>query len=246
MKIDFTYIINLNTPNTEIKNKIDQIPFGEEMKYYILAATNGWQAVEDPTKSRFKFKLADWWNSDKFGDESFYNRDVTPGEAGCMLSHYECILNGYEDDKQNNILIFEEDFVPRGKFPTAKVLSEVPADCSILYLDRSAKDPDSDIKISKNVTEVGYSYNNHAYIVTKKGMKEIVESSILDNIIVSDEFFPAINGTSRRLDAVKKFHNPKFKAYALNESFFGQTSNPDIDSLTEFTPEEVNAMKKTK
>jgi len=244
MKIDFTYIINLNTSNTEIKDKMDQIPFGAEMKYYILAATNGWEAVKDATKSRFKFKLADWWKSDKFGDEPFYNRDITPGEAGCMLSHYECISNGYNDKNQNNILIFEEDFVPRGKFPTAKVLSEVPADCSILYLDRSAMEPDKETAITKNVTEVGYTYNNHAYIVTKKGMKEIVESSILDNIIVTDEFYPAINGTSKRLDAVKIFHNPKFKAYALNESFFGQTSDPDVDSLTEFTPEEVNTMKK--
>ena len=47
-------------------------------------------------------------------------------------------------------------------------------------------------------------------------MNEVINSPILDNIIISDEFFPAINGTSDRLDAVEKFHDPKFKAYSLN------------------------------
>ena len=28
---------------------------------------------------------------------------------------------------------------------------------------------DKETKISDNVTKVGYSYNNHAYIVTRKG-----------------------------------------------------------------------------
>ena len=74
-------------------------------------------------------------------------------------------------------------------------------------------------------------------------MKEIIESSILDNIIASDEFFPAINGTSDRLDAVKIFNNPEFKAYALNGGYIGQTSNPNENSLTEFTPEDINKQK---
>ena len=90
---------------------------------------------------------------------------------------------------------------------------------------------DKETKITENVTKVGYSYNNHAYIVTRKGMKEVIDSKILDNIIISDEFFPAINGTSDRKDAIKIFHNPKFVAYALNGGYFNQLSNRNTTSL---------------
>ena len=161
-----------------------------------------------------------------------------------MLSHYECIVNGYNDGYQN-ILIFEEDFYTLGKFPTQTELNAIPSDASLVYLDRHQNCPDWDEeRINDYVTKVGYSYNNHAYIVTRKGMKEIIDSAILDNIIVSDEFFPAINGTSDRKDAVKIFHNPNFQAYALNGGYFGQTSNPQVNSLTEFTPEYVNDLDK--
>ena len=246
MKIDFTYIINLNTPQSEVKQKLQKVKWPYNIPYYNLSAINGWEAVKDPIKSPFKFKLANWWKSNDYGDKSFYKRDVTPGEAGCMLSHYQCIYNAYRDGFEN-ILIFEEDFVPTGKFPSTAILDEVPSDCSLLYLDRNALwDYSKETKISKNVTKVGYTYNNHAYIVTRKGMKEVIDSTILDNIIVSDEFFPAINGTSDRLDAIEKFYNKEFKAYALNGGYFGQTSNPSENSLTEFPPEIINKKSKGK
>ena len=248
MKIDYTYIINLNTKENDIRKKINDIDWPYTIGYYILPATNGWEVVKDPSKSRFPFKIADWWKIESKDsnnpNERFFTREVTPGEAGCMLSHYECIYNAYHDGFKN-ILIFEEDFYTLGKFPTQAELNAVPSDASLIYLDRSQQCPDWDEeRINDYVTRVGYSYNNHAYIVTRKGMKEVLDSAILDNIIVSDEFFPAINGTSERKDAIKIFHNPEFKAYALNGGYFGQTSNPNVNSLTEFTPEYVNNLDK--
>jgi hypothetical protein len=236
MKIDHTYIINLNTTSEEIELKAHHPHFPSEIPYYNMPAINGWEAIVESSLSPYEFKLADWWNSEEYGTNDFYNRDVTPGELGCMLSHYKCIAhaqsNGYK-----NILILEEDFVTIGKFPTVGVLEEVPNDCSILYLDRNIINPDKEIRISKNVTKVDYSYNNHAYIVTEKGMQEVIDSAILDNIIVSDEFFPAINGTSHRKDAIEKFYNPEFKAYSLNGGYFNQSSITSTTSLTEFPPE---------
>ena len=64
MKIDYTYIINLNTEVEEIRNKINQIDWPYDVGYYILPATNGWEAVKDSSKSRFHFKIADWWKID--------------------------------------------------------------------------------------------------------------------------------------------------------------------------------------
>ena len=55
-----------------------------------------------------------------------------------------------------------------------------------------------------------------------------------------------ITGTSDRTDAVRVFHNESFQAYALNGGYFGQTSNPNINALTEFPPEYVNNLNKPK
>jgi GR25 family glycosyltransferase involved in LPS biosynthesis len=238
MLIDCAYVINLKTPHDVLYEKLKQIKLEPPgFKIYSHPAINGWELENNSDVTPpFEYKKADWWNTNEYGDNRFYNREVTPGEAGCMLSHYQVILNAYKQGFQN-ILILEEDFVPLNKFPSQEILDEVPSDCSILYLDRNALwDSDKETRISKNVTKVGYSYNNHAYIVTRKGMNEVINSSILDNIIISDEFFPAINGTSDRLDAVEKFHDPKFKAYSLNGGYFNQSSNIDIDSTTESTP----------
>jgi len=234
-KIDFTYIINLNTPDEEIHERLAKAKYTETFKYYIYPAVNGWDV---DFKCEYKFKNADWWKIDS--DNSFWNREVTSGETGCMLSHYNIIKAAY-DEGFENVLILEEDFNPSGKYPSRLVLNEVPKDCSILYLDRNPMcTSNKETRISDNVTKVGYSYNNHAYIVTRKGMKEVLDSKILDNIIISDEFFPAINGTSDRQDAIEVFHNPKFVAYALNGGYFNQLSNRNTTSLTEFPPEIVN------
>ena len=169
-KIDFTYIINLNTSDKEIHERLTKANYTEPFKYYIYPAVNGW---DKDLKSKYKFKNADWWKIDS--DNSFWNREVTLGETGCMLSHYNVIKAAY-DEGFKTILILEEDFNPSGKYPSRLLLSEVPKDCSILYLDRNALCVvlDKETKITDNVTKVGYSYNNHAYIVTRKGMKEVI------------------------------------------------------------------------
>ena len=237
MKIDFVYIINLNTPNKEINDKIDKVPWSYPLNYYILDAINGWEIVENPSKSPLKFKTADWWKINS--DYKFHSREVTPGEIGCMLSHYQCIKLAYNGNEggYSSVLILEEDFTPSDLFPTQEMFDSIPEDASIVYFDRSQLwDDNRETKINKNITKVGYTYNTHAYLITKKGMEEIINSNILDNIIACDEFFSAINGTSDRKDAIKVFHNTNFKSYAFNTSFFNQTSNPNINSLTEFNP----------
>lgn len=245
MKIDFAYIINLTTPDYQIRKKLDDLKFPHNIKYYIYSAVNGWDILKTSYNPPHKFKLADWWKTADYGNKNFYNRNVTLGEFGCMLSHYDCIYSGYRDGFKN-ILILEEDFYSLGKFPTQEEMDSIPVDASIIYLDRSQLwGDDKEKRINKHITEVGYTYKTHAYIVTRKGMKEIIESPILDNIIASDEFFSAINGTSDRLDAVKIFNNPEFKAYALNGGYIGQTSNPKLNSLTELDPKTLNKMGKT-
>ena len=241
MKIDFIYIINLRTSKEEIKHKLEQIPWSDKPDYHILDAINGWEVIKDPTKSPYKFKLADWWKIDS--DEKFYKRKVTPGEMGNTLSHYHCIELAHKAG-YNNVLILEEDFINSGNFPTKEMFDNVPKDASIVYLGRvQIWHSEWETAINNNITRVGYSWGQYSYIVTKKGMEEVLESTILDNIITPDEFFPAINGTSNRKDAVEIFENIEFQAYSFNEEYFTHSSHPEVDSLTEFDPKLNNNMK---
>ena len=226
MKLNQVYVINLNSDNDKIIEKIHQVDWGYETQYYIYNAVNGWDL--DNEEDLPNFRVADWWKIDS--ENTFYNREVKPGEIGCTLSHYKCIKDAF-DSGYENILILEEDFKYLGKFPTVNELFTVPKDASIIYLGRKQQWEDSkEEKINKNVTKVGYSYNNHAYIVTRKGMEEIINSDILMNIIAIDEIYPAMNRTSDRQDAVKVFSNDKFNAYSLNNDYFDQTSNPKTSS----------------
>jgi GR25 family glycosyltransferase involved in LPS biosynthesis len=242
MKLDFAYIINLKSTNEEIIKKLRKIKWGEDINYYVLPAINGWEAVKDQSKSPLKFTLANWWKLEN-NSNYFYNRDITPGEAGCMLSHYQAVKSAYEAGFET-VLILEEDFVPTGKFPTKQELDNVPDDWSILYLDRNAL-WSNELVVNKDVTQTGYTYNTHAYLLSRKGMKEILDSSILENIIASDEFLSAINGTSDRLDAVDVFYNSNFKAYALNGGYFNQSSNTHSTSSTETDPKLMETTTQT-
>ena len=223
MKLNQVYVINLNSNDDKIIEKINKVDWNEEIAYYVYPAVNGWDLENEAIPN---FRVADWWKIDS--ENLFYNREVKPGEIGCTLSHYKCIKDAF-DSGYENILILEEDFKYLGKFPTTNELFTVPKDASIIYLDRKQQWEDSkEERINNNVTKVGYSYNNHAYIVTRKGMEEI-NSDILKNIIVIDEIYPAMNGTSDRKDAIKVFNNDKFIAYSLNGGYFDQTSQGSID-----------------
>jgi len=233
MKIDYIYVINLTTDNSVIHSKVKDIPLYKQTPYYISPAVNGWVVFNNSPS----LTTAKWWKIDSA--HKFWNREVTPGEMGCTLSHYNIIKQAYAEGLEN-ILVLEEDFVSLGLFPTQAELDSIPKDSSIIYLDRNAMNPEAEIRLNEYVTKVDYTYNTHALIYTRKGMKEILDSPILGNIIAMDEFLPAINGTSDREDAVKIFHNKNFRAYALNGGYFKQTSNANTNSLTEFNPTSMN------
>ena len=242
MKIDKIYVINLTRPNNDIISKLNKLPV--EGEYFIMDACNGWKLVKGEEKPKFNYKVADWWKIDH--EHNFYNREVTPGEIGCGLSHYECVKMGY-DEGHETILILEEDWIYNGEWPSEKTLNSIPNDWSMFNFARRGMWSENEEEIlGDDLIRVGYSYNNQAYLVSRKGMKEIIDSDYLNNVIVNDEFYPALHGTHDRQDAIDKFHNPEFRYYATRKEYFGQESNPNRDSLTEFTPEYVKELDTNK
>ena len=243
MKLEHILVININTPYDSITPRLSSIPNIPSTNYNVLDSINGWDIAKGKTTSKYKFKKADWWKLED-ADYRFYNREITPGEIGCALSHYDAVKVAYDNGKQN-VLILEEDFVPLD-FPTSDMFKELPSDWSMVYLGRHANwEPEREKKMGDHLVRVGYSYNNHAYILSRKGMEEVLDSGWLNNLIPTDEFYPALHGTTDREDAAKIFHNPRFKAYSFRKQYFNQTSNPKTNSLTEFEPvEDLNENKK--
>ena len=229
-KIDFVYVINLNTSMDEIKDRLKKVYWKQNIPYYIMPAINGWEAKQD------YWKPADWWKIDS--DNNWWNRDVKPGECGVCLSHLKAIKAAYDADFEQ-VLILEEDFNPSGDFPNPNMFLEVPNDCSILFLDRNPLWPDKEKKIGTHTTEALYSYNAHSYIITRKGMEEILSSNIYQNVITFDEALPAFNGTSDRQDAVDILGIDGFKQYAFDYGYFTQLSDKNT-SQTENNPKITN------
>ena len=131
MKIDKIYVINLTRPNNDIISKLNKLPV--EGEYFIMDACNGWKLVKGEEKPKFNYKVADWWKIDH--EHNFYNREVTPGEIGCGLSHYECVKMGY-DEGHETILILEEDWIYNGEWPSEKTLNSIPNDWSMFNFAR--------------------------------------------------------------------------------------------------------------
>ena len=248
MKLDFIRVINLTKSVNDLQNSLRKINWPYNISYFIQTAINGWEIIGGKLESPLNYKVADWWPIDEKhpdyiegnNNNKFFTRKITPGEIGCALSHYQAIYSSYKDGHQN-ILILEEDFKWENDMPSQDAFMSIPKDASIVYMGRSPQYPEKDVQINDYITKVDYSYNAHAYIVTRKGMNEILESGFLTNLIAWDEFLPAINGTTERNDAIKIFNNPNFKAYSFNKDYFTQTSKFGSTSTTEFTPEQVKS-----
>ena len=247
MKIDFIYVINLATDSGRIVENIDGLKFKKPKPFYEFPAVNGWELVQGKVDSPYQFKQADWWKHD-FGpnepQNNWWNRDLTPGEIGCALSHYQVIEGAYNSGYEN-VLILEEDFYLNenfDKFPEFE-LNHLNDDWSICYLGRSALEKDKEERVNDYVIRCGYTFNTHAYMISRKGMKEILDSSYLDNLIPYDEFMSAIHCTHPRVDCNEILGNTDFRAYAFDVDYINQSSNYSTDSLTEYTPEYVKKVK---
>jgi len=74
MKIDKIYVINLNTDQDVIWQKLRDLNIAPT-NCFILDAANGWDIVNGKSNARFKYNTADCWKIDS--NMIFYNRELT-------------------------------------------------------------------------------------------------------------------------------------------------------------------------
>lgn len=215
MLLDKIYIITIDHSQENYNNiisRLGKLNIQNSVPYEIYPGVNGKEVFSTKEgRDEYGIKFYESW---KLTDSlnSWWIRDVTLGEAGCVCSHIkvweDAYKNGYE-----NILILEDDFHPISKFPWWYFDELDNYDWDIAYLSRILQSMVStdivDYDIEKdNWVSPGYSYQTHAYVINKSGLKKIVEtnlSTLKNNIITPDEFLPSTYTTHPRSDLQKLF-----------------------------------------
>jgi len=169
----------------------------------------------EPFRNEKKFKTnADW-----------YLRDVTPGEIGCVLSHIKCWKDAYKNEF-NSVLILEEDFYPNEKF-SQNIISFIQ-NWDLIHLGRNLMRDLPEQQINAYFTRPLFSFNAHAYALSKRGVEIIISKRLEENLIPTDEFLPTLYDTHLRPDVIEllnKHDKRKLNAYATNVEYIVQKNN---------------------
>lgn len=245
--IDKIYIVSIDwsTENIDsVLNEINQIGLPGEVPYEVLGV-NGYELDKDYLPSN-NMGVYTKWNLDNSDitiadeDNRFWHRDVTDGEIGCALSHItiweDAYKNGYD-----NILIYEDDIFRSKEMDWSILLEAQSLQYDLLYLGRMLQNGFKgvvDQQISNTLCRPGYSYQTHAYMLSKSGIKKLVENHLpvyKRMLFPVDEFLPATYTWTPR-EELNDIFVKDINAFSLNDQVVEQSRNEMFNnSLTQPT-----------
>lgn len=244
MNLDHFYVISLEDTK-ELHDKCVSLSMPDYYHYEIKEGFH-YQNLTPELLSKFGVKKHPNWKIE--GNNTFWNREVTDGEIGCSLSHVDIWVNAYENDKEIT-MILEEDFTEQLPVPWEQVEGLISQGYELIYLGRNALKPDEETLIEgyQNWVEPSYSYNTQAYILSKSGVKKLVEYYIdhyKNEMFVIDEFLSVAFKNTDRTDILEEYKDfPKLKAAAPIVNFFEQQESKGLTNYNrEETPEVVYEM----
>ena len=220
--IDCIYVIaleeNLVKKREEIIERVNSLKI-DSQQLVLFKAVNGFDPKVDFQWSLFNWKLEN-------SDNSWWNRDMKPGEIGCALSHLSIWKHAYSLNYKK-IIILEEDFKPIKQID-ANLINELDQnDWDFCYLGRN-KIKEDQSEVSNNLVIPGYSYNLHAYMLSDSGIKNLLQFSFENKIMPVDEFVPATFCDHPRQDL--NFIWKDTKAFSFKEDYIGQSSTNTVSS----------------
>ncbi len=231
MKIDKVYFVSLDLTEEFIEDMVSRLTFmsvPNETEWECIPPVNGRTdlvTIEDREKLGVTF-YKDW----NLGYGTFWDRDVTVGEAGCTMSHIRVWLDAYEKG-YDKILVIEEDFNPKVRIDWSKFDVLDRYDYDLLYLGRKRRNDigaeDLEIGLDDFVMP-GPSFCTQSYIITRKGIEKIITDNLdtlMNNMIVVDEFLTATFSKHPREDIRKLFARNLF-AISTRYEMVGQTRYP--------------------
>ncbi len=225
--IEMTYVITLDSveKKEELTKRVKDS--GIDSPVYIFPASNG-HTGENMTDN---YTVADWWKIDS--ENRFWNRNVLPGEIGCSLSHWRVWKDAY-DNGYERILILEEDFKSTRKFDIEEVKTD--HDWTLMYLGHNFMSPPKS-EINKHLVVPSYTYNSHAYMLTREGCKLFMEQQFNQYIFPLDEFLSTTHSVHPRKDL--DFITKDTRAVAVVPYMFGQTSSKETSTTEMITKQRL-------
>lgn len=189
-------------------------------KFVIVPAVDG-RAITSDILKQYNLSLYPLWKIED-SSNSWWNRDMTPGEIGCAIAHM-AVWHHINVTGANRALILESDFTPVKPLHVVDY-SSLPMDWDLLYLGRNLLPgyEDTDVGLSDFV-KPGPSYNLHAYALSAKGAKNLMDYNFGNKIMPVDEFIPATYGPHPRADL--DFIWRDVQAYAVAYDLIVQTNN---------------------
>tara|TARA_B100001121_G_C18698787_1_gene626284 strand:+ start:6035 stop:6841 length:807 start_codon:yes stop_codon:yes gene_type:complete len=143
-----------------------------------------------------------------------YYSEENKGRIACHLSQIKLIKEFYKSAKDDDTLFIFEDDIQQQKFKNYKnmiedSMSKIPSDWDIVFFGRCFDDCNKMKKISKYLYKVNYPKCRHAYGLSKKGARKILQYTVpmIDN---GDEMY------------AQNIKNGNIKAYAIHPSIFSQ------------------------
>jgi GR25 family glycosyltransferase involved in LPS biosynthesis len=220
--IDCIYVIaleeNLVKKREEIIERVNSLKI-DSQQLVLFKAVNGFDPKVDFQWSLFNWKLEN-------SDNSWWNRDMKPGEIGCALSHLSIWKHAYSLNYKK-IIILEEDFKPIKQIDPNLINELDQNDWDFCYLGRN-KIKEDQSEVSNNLVIPGYSYNLHAYMLSDSGIKNLLQFSFENKIMPVDEFIPATFCDHPRQDL--NFIWKDTKAFSFKEDYIGQSSTNTVSS----------------
>ena len=231
--IEAIYCVSLSRLVDRRKCVVDTLlPFQKMFDIYIFEAID-WKETTIADFNNEGFYVYDSWKIEGHWNR-WWNCELRMGSLCNLLGHYN-IWNHISKNYQS-ALILEDDFVfMKGEshfLESLDISSNFMEnnDCDIFYLGCWPVKGDDTKKINENVQKVDYTYNAHAYILTKDSAKELVSSGIRDNMITNDEYITSTYCEHPREDIRNMYSNRKLNAYSLidqsvNQSVFHTTED---------------------
>lgn len=229
------YVISLDTSDEYKQSVYDRLD-KSNIRYNTIKIIDGVDG-RNPNPG-FDFKPWNGWKREDIDELKYlrdekkftnvldwYTRDITPGEVGCVLSHIKCWKDAYEN-KFDSVLILEEDFSLTQPF--YQDILQTLSKWDLIHLGRNLMRSIPEQNYNAYFVRPLFSFNAHAYALSKNGVDILISKKLEENLIPTDEFLPSLYDTHFRPDVnelINKNDKRKLNAFATTIEYIVQENN---------------------
>ena len=230
-QINKIFVLSVKGNYSDIGSRLDDLDLPYQVSYEVIDGIIGKETNMEYNEYPWALTEMNPWNE-------WWERPMLDGEVGCALGHYNMWKQAY-DEGHEVCMFLEEDFEG---VRSLSDLGMIPDDIDGLYLGRR-RVPNHEWLYDKpeeryndNWVYPQYSYNAHAYILTREGLRKLLyDYNLIDNLMPLDEFLISTINLHPRQD-IREFVKPTLKFIAPptdDDNWIAQTSM-DIESGNEY------------